>query len=377
VQHAHGKGIIHRDLKPSNILVAPHDGIPVVKVIDFGVAKALGQQLTDKTIYTRFTQMIGTPLYMSPEQAEVNQLDVDIRSDVYSLGVLLYELLTGTTPFDRQRFATAAFDEIRRIIKEEEPPKPSTRLSTLGEALSKVSAQRKTEPAKLSALVKRDLDWMVMKALEKDRSRRYETASAFAADVRRFLSQEPIEARPPSAWYRFSKLARRNKAALTTAALVAAALILGTGVSIWQAVRASEAERVARLNEEEALDQKREADDAKAQAVRRGDKLAAVNNELRRANYIADMNLAQHAWESNNLVRVRELLDRYRPKPSEDDLRGFEWHYLHRLLHQELRTVKAHVGEAVGVAYTLDGKNLVPARFASGTPRRCRTILSQ
>jgi WD40 repeat protein/serine/threonine protein kinase len=359
VQHAHGKGIIHRDLKPSNILVAPHDGIPVVKVIDFGVAKALGQQLTDKTIYTRFAQMIGTPLYMSPEQAEVNQLDVDIRSDVYSLGVLLYELLTGTTPFDRQRFATAAYDEIRRIIREEEPPKPSTRLSTLGEELSVVSARRKTEPAKLSALVRGDLDWMVMKALEKDRSRRYETASAFAADVRRFLNQEPIEARPPSTWYRFSKMARRNKGVLTTAAVVAAALILGTGVSIWQAIRASQAERVARLNEKDALDRKREADDAKNQAEKRGNELTAVNNELRSANYIADMNLAQHAWDRNNLIRARELLDRHRPKPGEPDQRGFEWHYLRRQFEGDVLTVKAYDGALLAVIYTPDGKRVV------------------
>jgi serine/threonine protein kinase/tetratricopeptide (TPR) repeat protein len=252
VQHAHGKGIIHRDLKPNNILVAPHDGVPVVKVIDFGVAKAIGQQLTDKTIYTRFTQMIGTPLYMSPEQAEINALDVDIRSDVYSLGVLLYELLTGTTPFDRQRFATAAYDEIRRIIREEEPPRPSTRLSTLGATLSKVSAQRKTEPAKLSALVKGDLDWIVMKALEKDRNRRYETASAFSADVRRFLADDPVEARPPSTWYCFRKLARRNKAILTTAALVGLALVVGMVVSTWQAVRATRAETQARAAGDEA-----------------------------------------------------------------------------------------------------------------------------
>ncbi len=370
VQHAHGKGVIHRDLKPSNILVAPHDGVPVVKVIDFGVAKAIGQQLTDKTIYTRFTQMIGTPLYMSPEQAEFNALDVDIRSDIYSLGVLLYELLTGTTPFDRTRFATAAYDEIRRIIKEEEPPKPSTRLSTMGESLSKVSSQRKTEPAKLSALVKGDLDWIVMKALEKDRSRRYETASAFAADVRRFLAEEPIEARPPSTWYRFRKLARRNKVALSTAALVAAALLLGTGVSTWQAVRARRAETAALINERMAQAQKREVDFEKDKADKRGEELATLNEKLRRSNYIADVNLARHAWDENNVALALELLDRHRPKPGETDQRGFEWHYLRRLPHRDLATVKAHAGGATTVAWTPDGKRL----FSLGTTQNSSSL---
>jgi eukaryotic-like serine/threonine-protein kinase len=256
VQHAHTKGIIHRDLKPSNILVAPHDGVPVVKVIDFGIAKAIGQQLTDKTIYTRFTQMIGTPLYMSPEQAEINALDVDIRSDVYSLGVLLYELLTGTTPFDRQRFATAAYDEIRRIIKEEEPPKPSRRLSTLGETLSKISAQRRIEPAKLSGLVKGDLDWIVMKALEKDRSRRYETASNLARDVQRYLHDEPVEARSPSAGYRMQKLIRRNKGRVIAAGFVLLALLGGIIGTSWGLVRAESARGVAEQARQAEADQR-------------------------------------------------------------------------------------------------------------------------
>ena len=201
VQHAHQKGIIHRDIKPTNVLVTLHDGVPVAKVIDFGVAKATGQRLTDKTLFTAFAQMVGTPLYMSPEQAEMSGLDVDTRSDIYSLGVLLYELLTGTTPFTKEQLQDAAYDEIRRVIREEEPPKPSTRLST-SETLPSIAANRHTEPARLNKDVRGELDWIVMKALEKDRNRRYETASAFAADVERYLTDEPVAACPPSAGYR-------------------------------------------------------------------------------------------------------------------------------------------------------------------------------
>jgi len=185
IQHAHQKGIIHRDIKPSNVMVTLHDGTPVVKVIDFGIAKATGQQLTDKTLFTNFAQLIGTPLYMSPEQAQLSGLDMDTRSDIYSLGVLLYELLTGLTPFDQARLRTASYDEIRRIILDEEPAKPSTRVSTLGQAGTAASANRKSDPKQLSQLFRGELDWIVMKALEKDRNRRFESASAFAADVQR------------------------------------------------------------------------------------------------------------------------------------------------------------------------------------------------
>ncbi|MFO0848289.1 MAG: protein kinase [Gemmataceae bacterium] len=243
VQHAHQKGIVHRDIKPSNVLVSRHDTTPVVKVIDFGVAKALGQELTDKTLFTGVAQMIGTPLYMAPEQAGMSDLDADTRSDVYSLGVLLYELLTGTTPFTRDRFRQSSYDEIRRIIREEEPPRPSTRLSTLGPAAQTVSVNRRSDPRQLSRSLRGDLDWIVMKALEKDRARRYDSASEFAADVERHLADQPVHARPPSVAYRVRKFARRNRSSvLLSAGLLLSAAAAAAGGWLYDE-RAREAEQ--------------------------------------------------------------------------------------------------------------------------------------
>ena len=303
VQHAHQKGVIHRDIKPSNILITLLDGRPVPKVIDFGVAKAINQQLTEETLFTRFAEMIGTPLYMSPEQAEMSSLDIDTRSDIYSLGVLLYELLTGTTPFDKNRLKKAAYDEIRRIIREEEPAKPSTRISTLGDSRTVVAAHRHADPNRLSQLLRGDLDWIVMKALEKDRTRRYETAIGLAMDVERHLADEPVLACPPSVTYRLAKFARRNRVAFTTSIVVLSAILVGTVVSVTQAIRATSAEHLAESR-------------LQAEAAARADAERASKAEA------AQRQIAEHERQQaeENLKRARQAVDQYFTRVSQSKL---------------------------------------------------------
>jgi WD40 repeat protein/serine/threonine protein kinase len=344
VQHAHQKGIIHRDLKPSNVLVTVQDTTPVVKVIDFGVAKALGQELTDKSLSTGFAQMIGTPLYMSPEQAGQSGLDVDTRSDIYSLGVLLYELLTGTTPFAKERLRGADYDEIRRLIREEEPPKPSTRLSTLGPAARAVSANRRSEPHKLSALFRGELDWIVMKALEKDRNRRYESAGAFAADVQRYLNDEPVLACPPSAWYRFRKLARRYKRVGVMAGLLSALLFVAVA-----------ALGVSYARVQEAL----------------GDKTRALERE-QQTTYLQRTALAGRELAAGNVGRAEELLD-----DCPEHLRGWEWHFLKRQRYGK-PLILQHPATVVRVAWAPDGRQFasicLDGTFQIWDARTCRVL---
>jgi WD40 repeat protein/tRNA A-37 threonylcarbamoyl transferase component Bud32 len=378
IQHAHQKGIIHRDIKPSNILVTLHDGVPVPKVIDFGIAKATQQELTEKTVYTQFQQFIGTPAYMSPEQAEMSGLDIDTRSDIYSLGVLLYELLTGSTPFDTQELLKSGLDEMRKIIRERQPVRPSTRVTQqfrLG-ADPKI-ANRKSQIAN-------DLDWIVMKCLEKDRARRYETANGVALDIERHLRSEPVVARPPSVGYRLQKSFRRNRLAFTAAGVVTLALVLGAFVSTWQAVRATnereradQAARLAKTQQERA-----EKGEQKAKASELAAREAA---EAARQNlYAADINLAYQAYQDNNLGRALQLLNKHRPKEkaesapvlrsstaeggkqkAEMDLRGWEWRYLWGLCQGEaLYTLGQHsnvVYGVYGVAISPDDRYLATA----------------
>ena len=329
IQHAHQKGIIHRDVKPNNVMITMHDDRPVPKVIDFGIAKATEHRLTERTLFTEYAQLVGTPAYMSPEQAQLSGLGIDTRSDIYSLGVLLYELLVGKPPFDPEELRTCGYDEICRRIREVEPPVPSTRLSTLtGVQLSSVAARRRTDPGRLTKQVRGDLDWIVMKALEKDRRRRDDTATALADDVQRFLQEEPVLAVRPSAAYKFRKFARRNRGAIAAMTFVAASLILATMVSTWQAVRAMRAER----------EQSRlvlVAERARGAAARKG-KIAedaakcAEAGELRARElaYASDMYGADQALSLNNLGLARRLLVRNRPSSETGDFRNWEWRSL-------------------------------------------------
>jgi serine/threonine protein kinase/WD40 repeat protein len=367
VQHAHQKGVIHRDLKPSNIMVTLYDGKPAPKVIDFGVAKATEQRLTERTLFTQYGTIVGTMEYMAPEQAEMSALGVDTRSDVYSLGVLLYELLTGTTPLERGRLRGAALDEMMRLIREEEPPRPSARISTSGQALAAISQQRATDAAKLAQTMRGELDWIVMKALEKDRTRRYDSASGLARDIQRHLADEAVEACPPTLGYRLHKFVRKNKKPLTATAAFALLLLAGIAASGWQAIRATRAEEHAIADRDDAdkaraaeTEQRGIAVTERNQAQDERNAANAARMELRRTHYAVSMNLIQSAWESDNLGRVLELLDDLRPKsPDEPDLRGFEWHYWDRLCHAERRALPLEgLGRVQSLSLSADGSRM-------------------
>jgi WD40 repeat protein/serine/threonine protein kinase len=319
IQHAHQKGIIHRDIKPSNILVTLHDGVPVPKVIDFGIAKATQQELTDKTVFTQFQQFIGTPAYISPEQAEMSGLDIDTRADIYSLGVLLYELLVGRTPFDAKEMMQGGLDALRQIIREREPLRPSTKLKNLSAVEVTTTAQRRqTDPSHLNHQLRGDLDWIVMKCLEKDRTRRYDTANGLAMDIQRHLANEPVVARPPSTAYKIQKLIRRNKLAFTAAALVFLALMLGVTAVILVQHRA--------------------------------------NQDYRRRLYVSEVNRAGLAWQSGQAVQMRTLLERC---PA--DMRKWEWNFLQQQLDRWEQKVLLTSTNLGGVAFSADGDLMVVA----------------
>jgi WD40 repeat protein len=341
IQHAHQKGIIHRDIKPSNVMITLYDGKPVPKVIDFGVAKATEQKLTERTLFTQYGTMVGTLEYMSPEQAEMSALGVDTRSDIYSLGVLMYELLTGSTPLTRKRIKEAAYAEILRMIKEEEPPRPSTRLSDSGETLASISAQRHMEPAKLTKLMRGELDWIVMKTLEKDRNRRYETANGLAADVQRYLNDETVQACPPSAWYRFRKLARRHKAGLGIASAMALVLLIavvGLSASNAQIKREQKQTETALLSEQEAKDD--------------------LTKSLKREQQVLSFQrfaLAERELAVNNIGRAEALLEE-----CPEGTRGLEWNLL-KGLRAGPQVLRGSGAWLLDVAISADGQRVASA----------------
>jgi WD40 repeat protein/serine/threonine protein kinase len=358
VQHAHQKGIIHRDLKPSNILVTINDGKAVPKVIDFGLAKAMQGRLTDATVYTQFQQMIGTPLYMSPEQAELTSLDIDTRSDIYALGVLLYELLTGHTPIDQDTMARIGLDEMRRMIREVDPPRPSMRVRSFdGEEMTSAAKRRHTDAAKLPGALRGDLDWIVMKCIDKDRSRRYDTANGLAADLRRHLNDEPVLARSPTTAYLLGRLMRRNKLAFAAGGAVTAAVLLGLVTSSWQAVRATRAKQEAVAARQEAVANEKKAVEAQASETKLRQQAETQELVARQRAYASDMNVAKQQLDGFNFGRALDLLNRQRPQPGQKDLRGWEWRYLWQQTRSDaLFTLCQKSSEIESLAVSADGR---------------------
>ncbi len=373
VNHAHQKGIIHRDIKPSNVMVTLHGDKPVVKVIDFGIAKATQGKLTDKTLFTRFEQFLGTPAYMSPEQAAMSGLDIDTRSDIYSLGVLLYTLLAGDPPFDTHTLLSAGYDEMRRIIREDEPLKPSTRLTRMRSGSSALKS--KIAPSAIAG----ELDWIVMKAIDKDRTRRYETANGLAADIGRYLADEPVQAAAPSSAYLFRKFVRRHRAVFLVVSTILLLLIVATIVSVGQAMRATRAEQQARqhaeaarteaaraneqqrLAEENLVETKMAMTEATAQRNRADREAEAAQQNL----YCAEMHLGQQAWRGHRgMKNMLDLLGRWVPTNGAPDRRGWEWFYLKSLPSHNQRTLSA--GGRSGAGHTV-AWSVASKRLATGT----------
>ncbi len=335
IQHAHQKGIIHRDLKPSNILVFEEQDRPIPKIIDFGVAKAINQPLTKRTLYTEQGQFIGTPEYMSPEQIGSSIEDVDTRSDIYSLGIVLYELLTGTLPFTREELGQASFAEIQRIIRETDPPRPSTRLSRLGDKANKVAERRDTKAAALTRRLHKELEWIPLMAMRKEPDRRYNTISVLADDIRNYLNGDSLIAGPDSKTYRFKKFIKRHQAIVTGLAAVLMVLLVGIIISTIFAIEAHQQKQAAQLKE-----------------------LSARQNL-----YFAHIGLAQQAWESGNVAKMVSLLDSLRPEPKQEDFRHFEWYYLWQLANAHHRTLYGHDGFVASISFSPLGDILASASY--------------